>query len=90
MTETIVGVIGAGRIGRMHAHNLVHSVPEATVKTVASRSVDETWAGGLGIRECVPHAADLLQDAEIEAVVIALPSQLHADELLALPTPRTE
>jgi len=81
MTPTTVGVIGAGRIGRMHAHNLVHGVPEAFVKTVASRTVDEVWAIELGIPVCTRDSEVLLRDVEIEAVVIALPSGLHADTI---------
>jgi myo-inositol 2-dehydrogenase/D-chiro-inositol 1-dehydrogenase len=81
MTPTTVGVIGAGRIGRMHAHNLVHGVPEAFVKTVAGRTIDEAWAIDLGIPVCTTDSEVLLRDPEIEAVIIALPSGLHVDTI---------
>ena len=81
MTPTTVGVIGTGRIGRMHAHNLVNGVPEAFVKTVASRTVDEAWATDLGIPVCTADSEVLLRDPEIEAVVIALSSGLHVDTI---------
>ena len=49
MKQTTIGVIGAGRIGRMHTGNLVHHIPEAEVRAVASPHLDEAWAEGLGI-----------------------------------------
>jgi myo-inositol 2-dehydrogenase/D-chiro-inositol 1-dehydrogenase len=81
MTRTTIGVIGTGRIGRMHARNLVHRVPDAFVKAVASRSADERWAAELGIPVCTNDIEDLLRDPEIEAVVVALPSGLHVETI---------
>ena len=49
MKQTTVGVIGAGRIGRMHAENLTRLIPEAEVRAVSSPHLDEDWAKGLGI-----------------------------------------
>jgi myo-inositol 2-dehydrogenase/D-chiro-inositol 1-dehydrogenase len=79
MTRTTVGVVGAGRIGRMHTENLVHLVPEASVKTVASPHVDREWAGSLGVAVCAADNAAVFDDPEIEAVVITAPSGLHAE-----------
>jgi myo-inositol 2-dehydrogenase/D-chiro-inositol 1-dehydrogenase len=81
MTRITVGVIGTGRIGKMHTSNLVSSVPDAFVKTVASRSVDEAWAADMGIPVCTRDIAVLFEDPEIEAVVVALPSGLHAETI---------
>ena len=76
--STTVGVIGAGRIGRMHTENLVHAVSEAFVKTVASPHLDQGWAEGLGIPVRSIDNSAVLGDPEIEAVVITAPSGLHA------------
>ena len=81
MTRTTLGVIGTGRIGTMHVENLVRSVPEAPVQTVASRRVDEVWAEELGIPVCTTDFGELLQDPEIDAVVIALSSELHVETI---------
>jgi len=77
--STTVGVIGAGRIGRMHTENLVHAVPEAFVKAIASPHLDEGWAEGLGIPIRSTDNEAVLGDPEIEAVVITAPSGLHCD-----------
>jgi myo-inositol 2-dehydrogenase/D-chiro-inositol 1-dehydrogenase len=79
MTRTTVGVVGAGRIGRVHAWNLVHSVPEARVKAVASPHVDHAWAEGLGVPVHDEDNDVVWRDREIEAVVIAVPSGLHVE-----------
>jgi len=79
MKPTAVGVIGVGRIGTMHTHNLVRHVPEARVKAVASPHVDPGWAANLGIPVATTDPDELLHDPEIEAVVIATPSGRHAE-----------
>ncbi len=77
--KTTVGVIGAGRIGKMHTENLVHAVPQAFVKAIASPHLDEGWAEGLGIPVRSIDNSVVLGDPEIEAVIITASSGLHAE-----------
>ena len=79
MTQTKVGVIGAGRIGRMHTENLVHHIPEAEVRAVASPHLDQGWAEGLGIASRSTDNQTVFDDPEIQAVVITAPSGLHSE-----------
>jgi myo-inositol 2-dehydrogenase/D-chiro-inositol 1-dehydrogenase len=79
MNQTTVGVIGAGRIGKMHTENLVHAVPEAFVKAVASPHLDEDWAESLSIPIRSVDNAAVFDDPEIEAVVITASSGCHAE-----------
>jgi len=79
LKQITVGVLGAGRIGRMHTENLVHAVPEVRVKAVASPHLDVGWARSLGIQVAANDNDAVLGDPEIEAVVIAAPSGLHCD-----------
>jgi myo-inositol 2-dehydrogenase/D-chiro-inositol 1-dehydrogenase len=79
MSHTAVGVIGAGRIGRMHTENLVHQVPEAFVKAVASPHLDEAWAESLAIPVRSTDNTAVFEDPEIRAVVITAPSGLHCE-----------
>ena len=78
MKKLTVGVIGAGRIGRMHTENLVRAVPGARVKTVASPHLDREWSRSLGIPVGVTDDGAVFDDPEIDGVVIAAPSGLHA------------
>jgi myo-inositol 2-dehydrogenase/D-chiro-inositol 1-dehydrogenase len=80
MKQTIVAVVGVGRIGRMHTENLVRAIPDAYVKAVASRTqVDPAWADGLGIPVRSTDVDKVLRDPEIDAVVITAPSGLHVE-----------
>jgi myo-inositol 2-dehydrogenase/D-chiro-inositol 1-dehydrogenase len=79
MSQTALGVIGAGRIGRMHAENLVHHIPEAEVRAVASPHLDEGWAQELGIPVRSTENSTVFGDPQIDAVVITAPSGLHSE-----------
>jgi myo-inositol 2-dehydrogenase/D-chiro-inositol 1-dehydrogenase len=79
MNATVVGVVGLGRIGRMHVKNLVRHVPEARVKAVASPRVDEGWATELGIPIATRDNDVVFRDTEIDAVVITAPSGRHVE-----------
>ena len=42
-----IGLIGAGRIGKLHGNNLAHEIPEADLCAVADPYMNETsreWA----------------------------------------------
>jgi myo-inositol 2-dehydrogenase/D-chiro-inositol 1-dehydrogenase len=79
MKQTTVGVIGAGRIGRMHTENLVRHIPEAEVRAVASPHLDNGWAEELGIPKRSNDNSAVFDDTDIEAVVITAPSGLHSE-----------
>jgi myo-inositol 2-dehydrogenase/D-chiro-inositol 1-dehydrogenase len=77
MREIIVGVVGAGRIGRIHADNLIN-MPGVRLKSVADPYlVADEWSG----RGIVPllDPEELLGDDDIEAVLICSPTPTHAE-----------
>lgn len=77
-----VALIGAGRIGRIHAASIV-AHPRLRLACVADIAGDaaHALAGAHGARTTDVAAA--LADPAIDAVVIASPTALHADHLLA-------
>ncbi len=77
-----VGIIGAGNIGTAHAVNLSGSVAGATVSVVfdADMTRAEAVAGQVGGR-AAPDVAAVFQDDEVDAVLIASPDALHAEQL---------
>jgi myo-inositol 2-dehydrogenase/D-chiro-inositol 1-dehydrogenase len=79
MKRTTIGVIGAGRIGRMHTENLVRRIPEADVQAIASPHLDRGWAEGLGIPKGWNDNSAIFDDSGIDAVVITAPSGLHSE-----------
>jgi myo-inositol 2-dehydrogenase/D-chiro-inositol 1-dehydrogenase len=81
MKDTLnIGIIGAGRIGKVHAENLTYRVPAARVLAVAD--VNLTAAQRLADRLNIPSAtADyraLLNDPAIDAVLICSATDTHA------------
>ncbi|QSH41837.1 inositol 2-dehydrogenase [Lentisphaerota bacterium ZTH] len=83
MQQIITGVIGAGRIGRLHAENLIFSMPrQFKVKSIADPYIDRTWAEESGIPVILEDYKEILNDPEIEAVLICSPSDMHADQII--------
>ena len=75
-----VGLIGAGRIGRLHGQNLVHRVPRARLVAVADPVLEaaRACAAELSIPEVREDYRALLENAEIEAVVVCSSTDTHA------------
>ena len=75
-----IGVIGAGRIGKLHAENLVHRIPEADVRAIADviPVAAQVTAQQLGIPIATTDYHDLLADPDIDAVVICSATNTHA------------
>ncbi|MBR7082294.1 MAG: Gfo/Idh/MocA family oxidoreductase, partial [Oscillospiraceae bacterium] len=68
-----VGIIGAGRIGKVHAGTIANYVPGATIKTIADPFMNaetEAWAKSLGIQHTTKDYKEIIQDKEIDAVLI--------------------
>jgi inositol 2-dehydrogenase len=76
-----VGLVGLGRMGRFHAANLAGRIPGVRLVRVADASEDVARenAARLGGVEWSTRYEDLLEDPEVEAVVIASPTHLHAE-----------
>jgi myo-inositol 2-dehydrogenase/D-chiro-inositol 1-dehydrogenase len=79
-----IGVIGAGRIGRVHAETLAFRLPESQI--VAITDVNREAAQSLASRCNIPKVAassdEILADKQIEAVLICSSTNTHA-ELIA-------
>jgi len=76
-----VGIIGAGRIGRVHAENLAFRVPEARVLAIAdlNREAAERIAARCAIRKVVGSAEEIFGDPSIRAVLICTSTDTHSD-----------
>ncbi len=75
-----IGVIGTGRMGSVHARNLVRHIPAANVAAVCDirLEVARAVAEELGIDRVTADYRDLLTDKGIEAVLIASNTDTHA------------
>ena len=80
-----IGVIGAGRIGKVHICNISLFVPELTIKTVAdpfANEQTEAYAAQFGIKNVTKDANDIFNDPEIEAVAICSSTDTHAQYII--------
>ena len=59
-----VGLIGAGRIGRIHARTIAHHVPQARIARVVdiAPQTAREWAGELGIDGVSADVRDIFGD----------------------------
>ena len=80
MNTVTLGVIGAGRIGKLHAENIM-KMPEAYLKMITDPYMDDAWAENHGLK-VAPDIETILSDDEIEGVFILSPSTLHAEQII--------
>ncbi len=75
-----VGLAGLGRMGRLHAENLDGRAPSVELVRVVDTDEELARATGeqLGARWSTSYG-DLLRDPDIEAIVLATPTPLHAE-----------
>lgn len=79
MTKLKVGLIGAGRMGRMYGQYLAQRVPGVALAAIADRKPEaaESLAGELGVPKSYGGHEDLLGDREVEAVAIVTSTSMH-------------
>lgn len=80
MKKLGIGIIGAGRIGKLHAQNLQY-FQDVEVKAVSDLYIDQLldWASSLGISHVTPDYQELLENKFIDAVLICAPTTVHPE-----------
>lgn len=78
-----LGIIGAGRIGKLHTNNVIKHLPQFRIKTISDPQIDEAWAKTKPIERISRNADDVFSDPEINAVLICSPSPQHAEQIIA-------
>ena len=75
-----VGLIGAGRIGRVHAENLAYRVPEASLVAISDIFVEaaEKLAADFQIPATYKDHRSIMEDKTIEAVIICSSTDTHS------------
>ena len=81
MSKLNVGVIGAGRIGKVHAETIAFRLPEAAAVAITdiNREAAERVAKQCGIPHVAGSAAEILADPKIDAVLICSSTDTHAE-----------
>ena len=76
-----IGIIGAGRIGQVHAKSIITGVPEAKILSIADPYMPQQtaeWAKRVGIEGIYLDHHEILNDERIDAVLICSSTDTHA------------
>lgn len=76
-----VGIIGAGRIGKVHVESICTQVAGAKVKTLADPFMNDAtaaWAKDMGVEVITKDYKEILADPEIDAVLICSSTDTHS------------
>src|SRR5215208_6514585 len=85
-TETLnIGLIGAGRIGRLHAEHLVTRIPSARLLMIADVNEESArqCAQQLGVAGVAGDYRAVLENRDIQAVLICSATDTHAEMIEA-------
>jgi myo-inositol 2-dehydrogenase/D-chiro-inositol 1-dehydrogenase len=85
MNEVRIGLIGAGRIGKLHGDNLTRSVTGARVEALAEIQLQDEhlkWAEKNGIKKIHSDPVEIWKDPDIDAVFICSSTDTHADFII--------
>lgn len=85
MKKLNIGIVGAGRIGKVHAASITYHIPQAQIAMVtdvyepAARALAETY----GVPRYSTDYMDIVNDPGIDAVLVCSPTPTHADISIA-------
>ena len=76
-----VGIIGMGRIGKVHTTSIATRVQNARIKTAADPFMTEetaAWAKSMGVEHTTKDYHEIINDPEIDAVLICSSTDTHS------------
>ncbi|MDA3879614.1 MAG: inositol 2-dehydrogenase [Prolixibacteraceae bacterium] len=84
MKKINLGVIGAGRIGKVHVETLMQNIPQATVTIIADVDVDEACklAERFGIKNVSADYMEVVNNKDVDAVIICSPTNTHVQYII--------
>jgi len=76
-----IGIIGAGRIGKVHAETVAFGMPQARIVSVTDINRDAAvhLAARCGIQEVAASSEEIFADPRVDAVLICSSTDTHAD-----------
>jgi inositol 2-dehydrogenase len=80
-----VGLIGAGRLGRVYARDLAGRIPETRLVAVAdpAGTLAQDVATEFDVPRHYPDPLALIDDASVDAIVIVTPTHVHREQVIA-------
>jgi myo-inositol 2-dehydrogenase/D-chiro-inositol 1-dehydrogenase len=85
MNKIRIGLVGAGRIGNVHAQSITYQSPEAEIVRVTDviEASAKKLAEKFGIPSYSSDYMDIVNDPDIDAVLVCSPTPTHADIAIA-------
>jgi myo-inositol 2-dehydrogenase / D-chiro-inositol 1-dehydrogenase len=80
-----IGLIGAGRIGKVHAQSIVNAVSNASLVAVADvyQEAAESLAAAFHVPTVTSNPHDIINSSEVDAVIIASSTDTHTPLIIA-------
>lgn len=84
MKKINIGIIGAGRIGKVHTETIVQNISDAEVVSIVDVNLSEAQklAQKFRIANFSQNYQDVINNPEIDAVVICSPTNTHAQYIV--------
>ncbi|MGM0122779.1 myo-inositol 2-dehydrogenase/D-chiro-inositol 1-dehydrogenase [Enterococcus sp. AZ194] len=82
--ETIkVGIVGLGRLGKVHGENLAYNIPNCELYAACSPVEEELKFAKekLGVTNVYTEYSEMVEDKDIQAIFIVSPSGLHCEQI---------
>ncbi|MCB2293665.1 inositol 2-dehydrogenase [Clostridium algoriphilum] len=83
MTNINVGIVGLGRLGKIHASNLSKQIPGCTLVAACSLFAEELdfAVNNLGVTETYKTYEEMIESPNLNAVCIVSPSGFHCKQI---------
>lgn len=83
MSKVTIGIIGAGRIGKLHATNLIRN-RQVDLKWISDIYVDrmKNWANEIGITRVTSDYSDIINDPQVDAIFVCSSTNTHTDIII--------
>lgn len=87
MSQLKIGVVGCGRIGKLHIDNLKNTISDTEVIAVADPMMDKSgareWCESRGIANISTDYMDVINNKEVDAVFVCSSTDTHSEISLA-------
>lgn len=79
-----VGIIGAGRIGKLHAENIKANFYDVELKSIADIYAEriKDWANNIGISQVYDDYKKVIEDPEIDAILVCSSTDTHCQLII--------
>ena len=83
MKKIQLGISGMGRIGKIHTQNVQRNSAPVGIKAAYHTNPNtKAWAQLQGVTHFYDHYKELIEDPAIDAIIIASPTAVHAEQII--------